>query len=315
MPTLRYLHYDVFTSRPFEGNQLAVFVDGRGLSTAEMQRLTNEMNFAESTFLLPAEIAGTDIRMRIFTPSREMPMAGHPTVGTTFALAHDGVIAPGRERWTFGLNVGPTPVALSWKDGALDMAWMDQGPPVFRPLVIPAEAVVDAIGADRTEWKATGWPVEEGTCGAAYFYVPLATRAAVDACEPDGATMRRLKSAFPEGTSACSCSARRMEATVPPFTAGCSRRTPAWSRTRPPAAPAVRSGRISSGTASSPSPAGGDIVSAQGVKMGRPSRLHIRVEAGRCTRGHACPRGRARHACRRRHDRMVKRLCLCHRDI
>ena len=119
-----------------------MFVDGRGLSTAEMQRLTNEMNFAESTFLLPAEIAGTDIRMRIFTPAREMPMAGHPTVGTTFALAHDGVIAPGRERWTFGLNVGPTPVALSWKDGALDMAWMDQGPPAFRPLVIPAEDVV-----------------------------------------------------------------------------------------------------------------------------------------------------------------------------
>ena len=279
MPTLRYLHYDVFTSRPFEGNQLAVFVDGRGLSTAEMQRLTNEMNFAESTFVLPAESAGTDIRMRIFTPAREMPMAGHPTVGTTFALAHEGVIAPGRERWTFGLNVGPTPVALSWKDGALDMAWMDQGPPAFRPLVIPAEDVVDAIGADRTEWTATGWPIEEGTCGAAYFYVPLATRAAVDACEPDGAAMRRLKSAFPEGhigVFVFSAQGGGDGATV-------------YSRMFAPDAGVVED--PATGSASGPLGAylvrhgvvavadGGHIVSAQGVKMGRPSRLHVRVEA------------------------------------
>ena len=90
MPTARYLHYDVFTSRPFEGNQLAVFPDAQALDGATMQRLTNEMNFAESTFLLPAERPDTDIRMRIFTPAREMPMAGHPTIGTTFALAAQG---------------------------------------------------------------------------------------------------------------------------------------------------------------------------------------------------------------------------------
>src|SRR5262245_20919259 len=87
MPTVRYLPYDVSPSPAFHGNQLAVFPDATGLDTATMQRLTNEMNFAESTFLLPAETAGTDIRMRIFTPAREMPMAGHPTIGTTFALA------------------------------------------------------------------------------------------------------------------------------------------------------------------------------------------------------------------------------------
>ena len=103
-----------------------------GLTAAQMQRLTNEMNFAESTFLLPAESPGTDVRMRIFTPAREMPMAGHPTVGTTFALAHEGAIAAGRPRWVFGLNVGPTPVALEWNGAALAAAWMDQGRPEFR---------------------------------------------------------------------------------------------------------------------------------------------------------------------------------------
>ncbi|HVL24966.1 MAG TPA: PhzF family phenazine biosynthesis isomerase, partial [Thermomicrobiales bacterium] len=93
-----YLHYDVFTSQPFEGNQLAVFPDARGMSAGLMQAITREMNFSESTFLLPAETPGTDIRMRIFTPGGELPMAGHPTIGSTFALADTGVIRPGQER-------------------------------------------------------------------------------------------------------------------------------------------------------------------------------------------------------------------------
>ena len=110
---MRYLHYDVFTDRLFEGNQLAVFPDGRGLSAAQMQAITREMNFSECTFVLPAETPGTDVRMRIFTPGSELPMAGHPTIGTTFALAHEGVIEAGRARWVFGLGVGPTPVELT----------------------------------------------------------------------------------------------------------------------------------------------------------------------------------------------------------
>src|SRR4051812_19661522 len=119
---LSYLHYDVFTNEPLAGNQLAVFTDGRGLDTARMQRLAREMNFSESTFILPSEHAGTDIRMRIFTPYNEMPSAGHPTVGSTFALAHTGVIRPGTSRVVFGLNIGPTPVDLEWHDGALRFA-------------------------------------------------------------------------------------------------------------------------------------------------------------------------------------------------
>src|SRR6185295_8140843 len=64
----RYLHYDVFTDHLFGGNQLAVVLDGRGLSTATMQAIAKEMNFSETTFVLPPENAGTDVRMRIFTP-------------------------------------------------------------------------------------------------------------------------------------------------------------------------------------------------------------------------------------------------------
>ena len=120
--SLSYLHYDVFTDTPLTGNQLAVFGDGRGLSTERMQAIAREMNFAESTFILPAEAQGTDVRMRIFTPARELPMAGHPTVGSTFALAHTGVIRPGTARFVFGLGVGPVPVDLEWEGSRLRFA-------------------------------------------------------------------------------------------------------------------------------------------------------------------------------------------------
>src|SRR5882672_9165867 len=82
----RYLHYDVFTARLFGGNQLAVFLDGRGLSSQVMQSIAKEMNFSETTFVLPPEKPKTDFRLSIFTPSDEMPMAGHPTIGSAFAL-------------------------------------------------------------------------------------------------------------------------------------------------------------------------------------------------------------------------------------
>jgi trans-2,3-dihydro-3-hydroxyanthranilate isomerase len=279
MPSLRYLHYDVFTSRPFEGNQLAVFVDAQGVTTAQMQRLTNEMNFAESTFLLPVESPDTDVRMRIFTPQREMPMAGHPTVGTTFALAHEGAIAAGRARWVFGLNIGPTPVALDWDGAALVAAWMDQGRPEFRAAGASAEDVVRAVGADRGAWAATGLPIEEGSCGAAFYYLPLATRAAVDACDPDPGAMRRLQSAFAGahvGVFVFSAEQGEDGATVYSRMfapeAGVAEDPATGAASGPLGGYLVRHGVVAPADASR-------IVSAQGVKMGRPSRVHVRVEA------------------------------------
>src|SRR5256885_17235078 len=100
-----------------------------------MQTITREMNFSESTFIFPAESPGTNVRMRIFTPGEELPMAGHPTIGSTFALAKEGVITPGQASFVFGLGVGPTPVSLEWKESALDFAWMTQKDPDYRAQV------------------------------------------------------------------------------------------------------------------------------------------------------------------------------------
>src|SRR5262245_61839781 len=127
----RYVHLDVFTERRLQGNQLFVFVQPTGLDTETMQTLTRESNLSECTFVFPPEQAGTDHRVRIFTRTAETPFAGHPTIGTAFALAHTGVLKPGAAKTVFGLGVGPTNVDLEWKDGKLAFAWMTQLKPTF----------------------------------------------------------------------------------------------------------------------------------------------------------------------------------------
>src|SRR5436190_5377655 len=86
MSSYRYVLVDVFTDTPLAGNQLAVFTDGRGLDEGTMQNLARELNLSETVFVLPAE-AGGHARIRIFTPSVELPFAGHPTLGSAFVLA------------------------------------------------------------------------------------------------------------------------------------------------------------------------------------------------------------------------------------
>lgn len=273
-----YLHYDVFTSTPFEGNQLAIFTDARGMDAERMQTLAREMNFSESTFLLPAETPGTDIRMRIFTPGGELPMAGHPTIGTTFALADTGVIPGGQERFVFGLGVGPTPVELTWSGPRLDFAWMDQQTPVFREPASPASGILTAIGLHR-DALAEGLPIEEISCGVPYICVPLASREAVDAAEPDLGVLRGLRSAFRDGHNAVFLFA------VEP--AGSE--VTAYSRMFAPglgvpedAATGSASGPLGCYLVAHelvPESNWTSMVSLQGVKMQRPSRIHIRITA------------------------------------
>ena len=121
---LSYLHYDVFTDEALAGNQLAAFLDGGHLPREQMQRIAREMNFSETTFILPAQTNGTDARIRIFTPGTELPMAGHPTIGSTFALAYVGLIPPGAPRFVCELGVGPVSVDLEWEGNRLHFAWM-----------------------------------------------------------------------------------------------------------------------------------------------------------------------------------------------
>jgi trans-2,3-dihydro-3-hydroxyanthranilate isomerase len=274
---LQYLQLDVFTDRRFEGNQLAVFRDGRGLDAVTMQAIAREMNFSESTFLLPPERADTDIRMRIFTPGIELPMAGHPTIGTTFALAHTGAIAPGRDHYVFGLGVGPTRVELVWQGRDLTFAWMDQRAPDVRQPVASVEQVVRAAGVDHEAFTKTGLAMLEISCGVPFILLPLATRADVDGAVADLAALRSLKSAFAVDHAAIYLFttehvADDVTAYSRMFAAGFGiAEDPATgSACGPLGCYLVRQHLVTGDKAAS-------IVSWQGVAMGRPSRIHVAI--------------------------------------
>ncbi len=274
---LSYLHYDVFTTDPLTGNQLAVFLDGRGLTTERMQALAREMNFSESTFILPAESPGTDVRMRIFTPANEMPMAGHPTIGSTFALAEAGVIRPGSERFVFGLGVGPTPVDLEWHGPRLRFAWMTQLTPSFGPEVDAREAVASTLGL-QLEDLAPALPVQQVSCGVSFLLVPLRSREVVDRAISDAAAFRRLKQAIgielpiflfsPDAGTWGDRPTIHSRMFAPEF--GIVEDPATGSASGPLGCYLVRHGLVRGAAAQ-------QIVSLQGVAMGRPSRIHIAI--------------------------------------
>jgi trans-2,3-dihydro-3-hydroxyanthranilate isomerase len=158
---------------------LAVFTDTTGLTAEQMQAMTRETKFSECTFVQPSEAAGTDVRLRIFGPANEMQFAGHPVIGSTFALADDGVIKPGAKEFTFGLGIGPTLVELEWAGDRLQFAWMTQQKPVFGPTLNAPAALAGALGIDPSAFRPGVLP-QEVNCGSAFFMVPLVSRAAVD---------------------------------------------------------------------------------------------------------------------------------------
>ena len=275
---LRYLHLDVFTERRFEGNQLAVFPEPGSLTKEEMQRIAKEMNFSESTFIYPAERGG-DVRMRIFTPAEELPIAGHPTIGSTFALAIEGTIARGRDRFVFELGVGPTPVALEWNDAGLAFAWMTQPLPTFGGVITDRESFASAVGLSAGD-LLPGVPVQSVSCGVPFLYVPVATRSAVDNVAIDRRAL-----------AACARAAGLPDLPVfffSPERAGGGNET-VYSRMLAPAFGIAED--PATGAASGPrgayqlhyrvvTPAvARSILSLQGLAMGRPSRIHISIDS------------------------------------
>ena len=128
--------------------------------------------------------------MRIFTPGAELPMAGHPTIGSAFALAAEGAIEPGRPEFVFELGIGPTPVSLEWGDAGLSFAWMTQPPPAFGAIVTDRAAFATAVGLE--EWDlAAGLPVQSVSCGVPFLFAPIASRRAVDRVSIDRRALAR----------------------------------------------------------------------------------------------------------------------------
>jgi trans-2,3-dihydro-3-hydroxyanthranilate isomerase len=279
MPVLQYVHLDVFTNQPFTGIQLAVFLDAAGIDERRMQRIANEMAFPETTFVFPPEAPGTDARVRIFTPSQELPMAGSPTVGATFALAGAGRLRAGADKTVLGLGIGPTTVGLEWSQNGLRFAWMTQPIPTFGPIVTDTVAVAAAVGVQPCELVGGNLPVEVASSGVPFLYVPLNSRAAVDSASLERTRLCTLLRAVdleelpvfvfsPEPADDDATVYSRMFAPVlgipeDPATGGAS---------GPLGAYLLQHNAVSADTASR-------LVSLQGVRMGRPSRIYIALSS------------------------------------
>ena len=145
---LPFKQVDVFTSVPFGGNPVAVILDARGLSEAQMQRIANWTNLSETTFVLPPTQAEADYRVRIFTPRAELPFAGHPTLGTAHALLEAGKIAARNGRLAQECAAGLIALTVSTADsGAVQIAF-ELPSPSFSPLSAnQVDELEDIIGA------------------------------------------------------------------------------------------------------------------------------------------------------------------------
>lgn len=182
----RFVIADVFTDRPFSGNQLGVFPDAAGLSDRAMQAIARELNFAETTFVLPPREPRNAARVRIFTPKSEMQFAGHPTVGTAAVLAH---LRELELPTTVVLEegIGPVPVDLARRGEHIHARFTIEKPvetPAERPEKAAAAAALSLPQAAVLEaWFASG--------GVRFCFVRLADRAAVDGAQIDRAAWTR----------------------------------------------------------------------------------------------------------------------------
>jgi trans-2,3-dihydro-3-hydroxyanthranilate isomerase len=268
----RYIHLDVFTDQRMQGNQLFVFTQPAGLDTETMQAMTRESNLSECTFVFPPEAAGTEHRVRIFTRTAETPFAGHPTIGTAFALAHAGVLKPGVARTTFGLGVGPINLDLDWKDGRLAFAWMTQLKPAFGKVVTDSASLAAALGVEALDPRAPG---QEVNCGSNFFIVGLPTRKAVDAAVIDRAKVDAVFAAA--GMQRRGIYAFSVEAGTDGATAY-SRMLPSGGIEDPATGSAVGpAGCFAAKYGFVPRERIGAMVFQQGVWARRPSRLHVKV--------------------------------------
>jgi trans-2,3-dihydro-3-hydroxyanthranilate isomerase len=181
----RFVIADVFTEKAFGGNQLAVFPDARGISDRAMQAIAREFNFSETTFVLPPQDARHRCNVRIFTPSRELGFAGHPTVGTAAVLAHLGLLEPkdGMASIVFEEKAGP--VSLEVHVGRI---------PIFATFAVERAVEVGAAPLPRGAVAAVLSLPEDAvletwfaSLGLPFCFAHLADQAAVDRAAIDGA--------------------------------------------------------------------------------------------------------------------------------
>ena len=275
----RFIQVDVFTDRVFGGNPLAVVLDGQGLADGEMQAIAMEMNLSETTFILPPTRPDCAARVRIFTPRRELQFAGHPTVGTAWVMAVHGLMPGTPSAFRLEEGIGPVPVTLEGDPKQPSFIWMRHGPPEFGPEMANRAEIAAALGLTEAD-LIPGAPIQTGSTGSRFMFVPLRDRATVDRALLDVPKIIKalgdqpLVGIFLFAPDPDPTAGRVHSRMFAPHTSGIPEDPATGSATGPLGAYLVKQKLVKAGGPVS-------IVSDQGVKMGRHSRLHIRgVERG-----------------------------------
>ena len=255
MNRFRYVVADVFTDTPLEGNQVAVFTDARAIPEDKLQQIAREMNLSETVFVFKPEEEG-HARIRIFTPTREMPFAGHPTLGTAFVLSGPLSLDEIRLETLRGI----VPVRLDREDGRVVFGRMEQPLPTVEPYGNDDE-LFDILGVEGSEL-----PVEVYDNGVLHVYVCLGSEEEVAALKPD---LRRLGE---QPTLCFNCFAgegKSWKTRMFAPSSGVAEDPATGSAAGPLALHLARHGRIGFGD---------EIEISHGVEVGRPSTLFARVE-------------------------------------
>src|SRR6185503_19400861 len=182
----RYYICDVFTQTRFGGNQLAVLPEAGGLSDRQMQQIAREFNFSESAFVLPAE-QGHARRVRIFTPTAEIPFAGHPNIGTAFVLATTGALGPidASLTVTFEEKAGLVPIKIHRRQGTL---WCQLSAPERLALgkTVPADVLAAAVSLSPEDVAITTHQPQVASVGLPFLVAELRDRSALERARVSG---------------------------------------------------------------------------------------------------------------------------------
>jgi trans-2,3-dihydro-3-hydroxyanthranilate isomerase len=271
----RYITVDVFTDRAFGGNPLAVMLDAKGLSTAQMQAIAIEFNYSETTFVLPPADPANDAQVRIFTVRSEIPFAGHPNVGTAFVLATQAKQPPARLR--FEEKAGLVPVEILSEQGGVIGAELTAPQSLKRHSQLSAEQAAACLSLSAADVKTDRHPPQIASVGLPFLMVELASREALQRAKPDAAAFARTFPCdgsdaiyfytrdVPDNEKPCDLQARMFH----PGARGLSEDPATGSATAAAAAlladlDGIRDGELK-------------LRIGQGVDMGRPSLLLTRV--------------------------------------
>ncbi len=202
MKKARFVRVDVFATKPFGGNPLAVFPDGRNLTSKEMQLLAKEMNLSETTFVVPpTKGSGADFRVRIFVPDMEIRYAGHPTLGTFFVLAKEGRIKLKDPVTTLKMEVkaGVMPVEIHSRNGRITKIVTVQNRPEFGRVFNDIGVFAEALSLKKSDFYPDRAPIQLVSTGLPWVIAPVRTRKAVELASGNTSAFAKAIQPLPKG--------------------------------------------------------------------------------------------------------------------